>query len=63
MARVCLYVRDEFGGLVDECVSADAACLGGGNVDELAGGLAAEWAEEEAVWVEWGMIRRKMVTS
>ena len=51
MTRVCLYVGNEFGGSPEECVSADTACPGGGNVDELTGGFAAEWAEEEGVWV------------
>ena len=62
MTRVCLYVRDEIGGSPEERVGADTACLGGRNVDELACGFAAEWAEEEGVWAIWGMIRRRVVT-
>ena len=62
MTRVCPHVRDEFGGSLEECVGADTACLGGGDVDELTGGFAAEWTEEEGVWVEWGMIRWRVVT-
>lgn len=44
VTRVRLYVRNEFGGLSEECVSTDPACVGGRNVDEPTGGLAAEWA-------------------
>jgi len=62
MTRVCPYVGDKFGGSLEVCVGADTACVGGRNVDELTGGFAAEWAEEEGVRVEWGMIRRRVVT-
>ena len=50
------------GGLSEECVSTDTACFGRGNVDELTCGFAAEWAEEKGVWIERGMIRRRVVT-
>jgi len=63
VAWVCLYVGNKFGGLSEECVSADTACIGGRKVDELTGGFAAEWAKEEGgVWMERGVIRRRMVT-
>jgi len=62
VTRVCLYIGDKFGGSLEVCVSADTACLGGRNVDKLTGGFAAEWAEEEDIRAEWGMIRRRVVT-
>lgn len=62
MTRVCLHVGDEFGGSSEERVSADTACLGGRNVDELTGGFAAEWAKEEGVRIEWSRSRRRVVT-
>jgi len=58
----CIHVGNKFGGLSEEYISADAACFGGRNVDELTGGFAAEWAKEEGVWMERGMIRRRVVT-
>jgi len=62
MTRVRPYVGDEFGGSLEVCVGADTACVSGRDVDELTGGFAAEWAEEEGVRAEWGMIRRRVVT-
>jgi hypothetical protein len=41
---VRLDIRNKIGGFPDECVSADTAWFGGRNIDELTGGLAAEWA-------------------
>jgi len=52
MTRVCLYVRNEYGGLPEECISTDAACFGGRDVDELTGGFPTERAKEEGVNVE-----------
>ena len=62
MTCVCRYIGNKFGRLSEECVSADTACFGGRNIDELTGGFAAEWAEEEGVRVERGVIRRRLVT-
>ena len=59
---VCLYVWNEFGGLLEERVSANTAWLGGRNANELASGLSTERAEEEGVWDARGMIRWGIVT-
>ena len=61
MARVHIHVGNKLGGLSEECVSADTACIGGGNVDELTGGFAAEWTKKEGVWMGSGMIRGRVV--
>ena len=62
MAWVRMDVGNKSGGLSEECVSTDTACFGRGNVDELTCGFAAEWTEEKGVWMEGGMIRRRVVT-
>jgi len=59
VARVRVHVGNESGGLSEECVSADSGCFGRGDVDGLAGGFAAEWAEEKGVWVGgWRVVAR-----
>ena len=61
MTWVCPHVGDKFGGSLEVCVGANTSCVGERNVDELTCGFAAEWAEEECVRAEWGMIRRRVV--
>ena len=51
-----MHIGNKCGGLSEECVSADAACFGRGDVDGLAGGFAAEWAEEKGVSVGGGRV-------
>ena len=55
-------IGNKSGGLSEECVSADTACFGGGNVDKLTGGFSAKRAKKECVRMELGMIRRRVVT-
>jgi hypothetical protein len=57
-----MHIWNERGGLSEECVSADTACFGRGYVDGLAGRFSAERAKEKGVWMEGGVIRRRMVT-
>lgn len=45
VASVCLYIRDENSGLLEECISADTACIGGRDVDELTCGFTTEWGQ------------------
>ena len=62
MTWVRTHVGNKSGGLSEECIGADTACFGRGNINELTGRFATEWAEEKCVWMEGGMIRRKVVT-
>lgn len=44
VAFVGVNIGHKYGGYSEECVSADTACVGGRDVDQLTGRFAAEWA-------------------
>lgn len=55
--RPCVWNKP--GRFSEECVGADTAWVGRRDADGLARGFAAEWGQEEGVWL---VIRARVVT-